>query len=702
MKDSSFVGRVKAMLLDIGLNPAISSSRADGHPRMSAEASEFKDMRRRGFTKPAFWPLAVAALLLLSLFPACKSDQSDQRADQASARGVGTGPSPASPGSGGPAAADSADARARELTRTAFVLAGMKAEAYKAGARIPESELWWNYGRELDRNWKRLERGQLAKLRKWADRELKPLWPQSPVIFYPFGGPDFLYASLLFPRADVYVLTGVEPVGDIVPTDGLPDSRLEALVTAAALQLQDIGGLTFFRTNDLKKSQDDLGTASLLLIFLARTGHEILEATPVALDRAGKPQDVVPGPSGITNAPSSGVAGIRILFRRKGEPAPRTLFYFAQDLSNAGLALRPGYLEFVRSWPRPITFLKATSYLLQYKTFSAVRRLILDRSVAVLQDDSGIAVKNYDPSRWELTFFGHYVGPIDMFAEFFQDELKDAYLTPAVKPLDFGIGYRFKPNESCLILAVDKNPGGSSASRGPARLARVTVGGVEARNVLVPNARPEIGLEFAEAVNPEAVRISLKDEKTARTVALNLKWEEGNSRATAVPAAALEGRKTYLIVQEPAAGDQEGLPPEGNGEWSFYVLGSPVTPLGDQTIVVDRAGQRVFLCGEHGAILKTYSCATGSYYPTVGIFQVSEKIPSAKSLFDESRFSFFTVFQNSEKGAKVGFHSIPVFPDGRLAGGLGQPNSHGCVRLAYEDAKFLYEWAGLGTKVIVE
>lgn len=667
---------------------------------MSAEATEFKDMRRRGFTKPAFWPLAVAALLLLSL-PACQPNRQEQPAGQASARGAGTGAVPVTPGAGGPAATDSANARARELTRTALVLAGMKEEAYKAGARIPGSDLWWNYGRELDKSWKRLERGQLARLRKWADRELKPQWSQSQVIFYPFGGPDFLYASVFFPRADVYVLTGIETVGDIVPTDGLPDARVDALVTAAALQFQDIGGLTFFRTNDLKQGQDDLGTARLLLIFLARTGHEILDATPVILDKAGKPQDVALGPSGKSNAPP-GVPGIRIVFRRKGEADLRNLFYFSQDLSNAGLTQNPGYLEFVRRWPRPITFLKATSYLLQYKTFSAIRRFILDRSVAVLQDDSGIAVKNYDPSRWDLTFYGHYVGPIDMFAEFFQDELKNAYLTPAVKPLDFGIGYRFKPNESCLMLAVGKSPGRSSASHGPARLARVTVGGVEARNVLIPNARPEIGLEFPEAVSPETVRISLKDEKTSRAVELSLKWEEGNSRAMAVPAAALEGRKTYLIVLEPAAGDQEGLPPEGSGEWSFHVLGSPVVALGDQTIVVDRASQRVFLCGEHGAILKTYSCATGSYYPTVGVFQVSEKIPSAKSLFDDSRFSFFTVFQLAEKWAKVGFHSIPVFPDGRPAGGLGRPNSHGCVRLAYEDAKFLYEWARLGTKVIVD
>ena len=33
---------------------------------------------------------------------------------------------------------------------------------------------------------------------------------------------------------------------------------------------------------------------------------------------------------------------------------------------------------------------------------------------------------------------------------------------------------------------------------------------------------------------------------------------------------------------------------------------------------------------------------------------------------------------------------------------FGQPYSHGCVNLSPEDAKRLYEWAGLGTKVTVK
>ena len=44
---------------------------------------------------------------------------------------------------------------------------------------------------------------------------------------------------------------------------------------------------------------------------------------------------------------------------------------------------------------------------------------------------------------------------------------------------------------------------------------------------------------------------------------------------------------------------------------------------------------------------------------------------------------------------------MPVFPDGRPAGPLGLPDSHGCVRLSDAAASEIYAAAPLGTKVIV-
>lgn len=52
---------------------------------------------------------------------------------------------------------------------------------------------------------------------------------------------------------------------------------------------------------------------------------------------------------------------------------------------------------------------------------------------------------------------------------------------------------------------------------------------------------------------------------------------------------------------------------------------------------------------------------------------------------------------------KFGFHELPIWPNGYREGEnhLGKPVSHGCVRLGVGSAKFLYEWANVGTPVFI-
>jgi lipoprotein-anchoring transpeptidase ErfK/SrfK len=52
---------------------------------------------------------------------------------------------------------------------------------------------------------------------------------------------------------------------------------------------------------------------------------------------------------------------------------------------------------------------------------------------------------------------------------------------------------------------------------------------------------------------------------------------------------------------------------------------------------------------------------------------------------------------------KFGLHELPIWPSGYREGEdhLGQAVSHGCVRMGEGDAKFLYEWADIGTPVYI-
>ena len=56
--------------------------------------------------------------------------------------------------------------------------------------------------------------------------------------------------------------------------------------------------------------------------------------------------------------------------------------------------------------------------------------------------------------------FGHYVAPLGIFPHTYQPMLQDLFRKPA--PLDFGIGYRWRKNESNLLLATRLRRGQAS------------------------------------------------------------------------------------------------------------------------------------------------------------------------------------------------------------------------------------------------
>ncbi|MGB8631099.1 MAG: hypothetical protein WCD69_17220, partial [Xanthobacteraceae bacterium] len=71
--------------------------------------------------------------------------------------------------------------------------------------------------------------------------------------------------------------------------------------------------------------------------------------------------------------------------------------------------------------------------------------------------DSGIPLAFFEPAKWRLKPFGRYLGPLAMFRGANQPELAELFRSKA-DPLDFGIGYKWRKNESNLLLAQRTGP----------------------------------------------------------------------------------------------------------------------------------------------------------------------------------------------------------------------------------------------------
>ncbi|MEZ5821608.1 MAG: hypothetical protein R3D82_12465 [Xanthobacteraceae bacterium] len=347
-----------------------------------------------------------------------------------------------------------APVRAAEATPddTAKFLAGMQPSADSPLMPLTKEPSWQRHARFFDNAFGQLEQRQLSKIRAWSNTNLAA---PKPTMFYMFSGPDFLYANTFYPKATTYVLSALEPPGQVPDLTRLSRGSLGAALYNVEHSLGSILSFSFFITKQMKtdlRAGQISGTLPILYVFLARSGKTIKSVTPVTLDAEGQVQIGAEKPA--ANAPR----GARIVFTGP-DGVEKTLYYFSTDLSNGGVK-SSGFLKFCSTLAPGNSLIKSASYLLHSGNFTTVRDYILANSATVIQDDSGIPLHYYGARQWRFFPFGRYLGPIGEFPGRYQQSY--AELFRRAQPINFGIGYRWRTNESNLLLAV-KAPSDGSA-----------------------------------------------------------------------------------------------------------------------------------------------------------------------------------------------------------------------------------------------
>lgn len=337
---------------------------------------------------------------------------------------------------------------------TARFLAGLSVSESSPLIPLEQTATWQQHATFFDQAWAKLTARQFAGIRDWEVNYLPDATQPLPVVFYMFSGPDFLYAHQFFPNASTYILAGTEPIGPLPDVLRFAGPALDPVLQNLEKSLNNVLSFSFFITKDMKidlQRQELQGTLPIFYIFLARAGKTITDISFITLDRSGRPQPALPNDKRKEFTP-----GVRITFGGAPEAASQTLYYFTTDLSNDGIRSQPGFLKFCRAQGTTASLLKSASYLMFENGFSTIREFLLDQSKAIVQDDSGIPIAAFDQSKWFLRFFGSYAGPIDLFKQYYQPQLQGLYQQSNPAPIQFGIGYRWSPRQSTLIVATRK------------------------------------------------------------------------------------------------------------------------------------------------------------------------------------------------------------------------------------------------------
>ena len=329
-----------------------------------------------------------------------------------------------------------------KLNDAARFVAGLPVENTESKLyALTQTAEWKSHSRNMDQIWNSFLQTN-PKVSAFSQSELSDINQECHTLFYPFGGPDFLFSNTFFPDMDTYFLIGLEPAGNAVEVKH-PSMDTYHLYQNA---VSDILNLSFFRTKDMKNelTNDTIdGVVPIITLLMARADREIVSIESKRLDENGNIVSVKEDGSSITRSNL-----VEIKYFKRGSNQPQTLYYLSTDLSNGGFLRNKGFQAYVNKLDKATTatFIKSASYLLHSQYFSGIRNAILDRSSAIMQDDSGIPWRFYDEDKCNMSLYGTFTKPISLFEKYPQPELRDIYQTRETKPLNFRIGYARQSN----------------------------------------------------------------------------------------------------------------------------------------------------------------------------------------------------------------------------------------------------------------
>lgn len=129
----------------------------------------------------------------------------------------------------------------------------------------------------------------------------------------------------------------------------------------------------------------------------------------------------------------------------------------------------------------------------------------------------------------------------------------------------------------------------------------------------------------------------------------------------------------------------------------------PSDPGTGRRVVYSVPRQRVWIVGEQGKIAGSWLVSGRSGVPKAGRYEVFSRSRYTRSGDGRYRMEYMVRFAHGRTLA-IGFHSIPVDGNGRPAQSeeeLGTYQSAGCVRQKKSDALTMWNFAPVGTKVVV-
>ncbi|NND74760.1 MAG: L,D-transpeptidase family protein [Ilumatobacter sp.] len=248
---------------------------------------------------------------------------------------------------------------------------------------------------------------------------------------------------------------------------------------------------------------------------------------------------------------------------------------------------------------------------------------------------------------------------------------------------------------SLLTLAVPVTAGTEPPASEP---AAETIPDTTAPPAVAQPATIDVGAAPRTPVAPTTTEAGATESPTTTTEPPAV---AGGAEVDAAPSALPQRSASQTVINPPPP-----PPPPPTTQPPFGAL--PLNSGTGRRIVYSKSQQMVWAVNSSGTVIKSHLVSGKRLWcdPRVGTYRVFSRSRYTFSLDNPSIiWGYMVRFTKGCNGGNIGFHEIPLNSKTgyrlQSVSQLGRPLSGGCVRQSIPDAIWMWNWAYIGTKVVV-
>lgn len=325
-------------------------------------------------------------------------------------------------------------------------------------SKLAKTGSYTAFKERIQKHWNQYNKEIQEPFIKWKNKNVPT--PESKTVFYPFSGPDFPNAYTLFPKANTYILIGLEAGGFDPDIESMSEATVSKGLYDLSTSLDTISRLNYFMTNSMKNDVSKSvfrGTASVFLAYFGYLGIKPYAIRNFVLTNEGEIKYLTKEEIQSKKNYKEGEVSVDIDFIDPVDGSKKKLYFISTNISNYGLKIYPGVLKFLNKFGSFAVPMKAASFLLHYDSFTDIRDFLLNKAELFVMDDTGPRIKDLqNTGNYDIKVFGRYTRPIGLWPEKVQPDLRKIHEEQKPEKIDFKYGYGTADKQQHIMVVTRK------------------------------------------------------------------------------------------------------------------------------------------------------------------------------------------------------------------------------------------------------